>query len=49
MVIGLLLAAAGDGHHVLQVLPHGAQQLYTKVDLPLEESRKELNDNLSIR
>ena len=49
VMIGLLLATAGDGHHVLQVLPHRAQQLHTKVDLPLEESRKDLNDNPRIR
>ena len=44
VVVGLLLAAAGDGHHVLQVLPHGAQKLHTKVDLPFEESKERLSE-----
>ena len=38
VVVGLLLATAGDGHHVLQVLSHGLKQLHSEVDLTLKES-----------
>ena len=45
MVVGLLLAAAGDGHNILQVLPHSLKQLHTKVDLTLEKSEHKIEYN----